>query len=314
MKNTDPKNLAASIKDRLLNQARGTDRPLNELLQYYAIERFLYRLSKSRYRDQFILKGALMFVAWRVPVYRPTKDIDFLGFTSNSLENLVRIVQEVCSQEVKEDGIQFDPGSIQGERIKEDADYQGIRIKLSGTLGNVRLRLQLDVGFADVVSPAPVEIDYPSLLSMPVPSLRGYTAESVVSEKLQAMVALGKANSRMKDFYDLWFLCGNFDFDGPTLQEAMLRTFARRDTKVSSEIPYAFSEAFIQEKKVQWDAFYARLRTEVRPTGFDTVIKELRDFLIPVLQAAYAKDPFPQKWKAGGPWQAINDDEADLRS
>lgn len=149
---------------------------------------------------------------------------------------------------------------------------------------------------------------------MPVSSLRGYTAESVIAEKLQAVVALGKANSRMKDFYDLWFLSGNFDFDGSTLQEAMLRTFARRATQVPSNIPYAFSEAFIQEKMVQWNAFYARLRTGVHPTGFDTFIKELRDFLIPLLQAAYAKDPFTKNRKAGGPWQTISDAEADSRS
>jgi predicted nucleotidyltransferase component of viral defense system len=176
------------------------------VLQYYVIERFLYRLSQSRYRHKFLLKGALIFLAWGMTQYRPTRDIDLLGYTSNDIGKLVGIIQEICSLPVPEDGLIFEPQSVQGERITEDADYEGVRVRFQAHVGSSRLHLQIDVGFADVVSPEPQSLNYPTLLSMPAPELRGYPPESVVAEKLQAMVFLGTINSRMKDFYDLWML------------------------------------------------------------------------------------------------------------
>jgi predicted nucleotidyltransferase component of viral defense system len=153
---SEVKNLPASIRQRLLNKAHGTNRPYNEILQYYAIERFLYRISRSSYSDKFILKGALMFLAWGAAVYRPTRDIDFLGFTTNELDAVTRIIQDICVQEVEPDGLTFDRYTVQSERIKEDADYEGVRANLAGYLSKAKIPLQIDIGFADVVSPAPI--------------------------------------------------------------------------------------------------------------------------------------------------------------
>ena len=239
---SEVKNLPASIRQLLLNKAHDNNRPFNEILQYYAIERFLYRISQSSYSDQFILKGALMFLAWGVSVYRPTRDIDFLGFTTNELDAVARIIQEICVQEVEPDGLAFDRSTVQSERIKEDADYEGVRVNLTGYLGKAKIPLQIDIGFADVVSPAPIMLKYPTILQMPVPHLRGYPPESVVAEKLQALVFLGSVNSRMKDFYDLWVLAEQFEFDGRILQQAIINTFQRRNTALPKETPVGFSD------------------------------------------------------------------------
>ncbi|MEE8210918.1 MAG: nucleotidyl transferase AbiEii/AbiGii toxin family protein [Acidiferrobacterales bacterium] len=223
-------NVAASVHQRLLNVARQTNRPFNELLQYFAVERFVYRLSRSPHADKFVLKGALMFVVWRAPVSRPTMDIDLLGFVESRIDSIVTVTKEVCMQKVDPDGLLFDPESVQGERIVEDADYQGVRIRFRGSLGTARITMQLDVGFGDVVVPRPTMAAYPTILSFPAPQLRGYSRESAVAEKLEAMVKLGVLNSRMKDFYDIWFLARQFDFDGRILTKAILKTFATRGT------------------------------------------------------------------------------------
>lgn len=277
-------------------------RPLNELLQYYAIERFLYRLAQSRYADQFVLKGALLFRVWGLPVFRPTRDIDLLGYTSNEVESLVAIVREVCKVVVPEDGVRFDPGSMKGERIKEDADYAGVRLKFSGLLGKTRLNLQIDVGFGDIVSPAPVVKPYPVILSMPVPELRSYPPESVVAEKLQAMIYLGSANSRMKDFYDLWILSENIEFDGEALLEAIRQTFEHRTTDVPEYEPVSFSEKFANEKQGQWTAFLRASAIIDVPGHLDMILTRLREFILPVFKSILAGKKFTKTWKLRGPW------------
>ena len=196
-------NVAASVRARLANQARAGGRPFQEILQYYGLERFLYRLSKSEYRERFILKGALMLRVWDAPMTRPTRDIDFLGYTENSIDSLENMIRAICALEVEDDGLDFDPQGVKGERIKEDADYSGVRIKFSGLLEWAKIPMQLDIAFDDVVYPTIDESAYPSLLSYPAPILRMYPRETVVAEKFQAMVYLGTINSRMKDFYDI---------------------------------------------------------------------------------------------------------------
>lgn len=161
------KNTAASVRQRLLNKARETARPFNELLQYYAMERFIYRLSQSQHSQQFILKGALMFAVWRAPLSRPTMDIDLLGRISNRIDDIVEVVKDVCIQEVEPDGIRFDPGSVVAERIVEDADYEGVRIRFRGYLDTARVSMQLDIGFGDEVIPSPAVMEYPTILQMP---------------------------------------------------------------------------------------------------------------------------------------------------
>ena len=301
MSDHEIKNIPASIQSRLLTQAQKSDRPYNELLQYYAIERYLYRLSKSKYKQKFLLKGALLFQAWGLTKFRPTRDIDLLGYTSNEVEVLVKIIREICELHVEDDGIIFDPKSVRGERIKEDADYEGVRLRFQGRLGNTRLHLQIDVGFADVVSPTSAILKYPVLLSSAAPELRGYPPETVIAEKLQAMVFLGMINSRMKDFYDLWILANRIPFKGSSLQKAIMQTFANRRTLISADIP-ALTQHFASEKQTQWQAFLSRNVLENAPVSLLAVTHLLHNFLMPVMDACEKNTTFSKTWKPGGPW------------
>jgi predicted nucleotidyltransferase component of viral defense system len=296
------KNITASIRQRLLNKAHVTNRSFNEILQYYAIERFLYRISRSRHASKFILKGALLFIAWGTSPYRPTKDIDLLGFTTNELDAVERIFRELCDQEIETDGLIFDKETVKSERITEDADYQGVRINLIGYLGKAKIPIQIDIGFADVVTPEPIVLNYPTILPMPVPTLRGYPPESVVAEKLQAMVFLGSVNSRMKDFYDLWIMAENFEFDGQRLQKAIINTFKRRNSTLPKETPVGLSERFASDNQTQWQAFLLRLRIDNMSETITDVIRLLRGFLMPILNASAIEKIFEGEWKPGGPW------------
>ncbi|MGB5619621.1 MAG: nucleotidyl transferase AbiEii/AbiGii toxin family protein [Desulfobacterales bacterium] len=200
------KNMSASVHQRLLNKARELSCPFNEIIQHFAIERFIYRLSKSPHADRFVLKGALMFSAWTGSMSRPTMDIDLLGKIENNLELIAAIVKDACDTDVDDDGIVFHKDTVIATRITEDVDYKGVRILLRGNLGSIRLFLQIDIGFGDVVIPGPGKVKYPVLLDFPEPELNGYTMESTIAEKFQAMVKFGLLNSRMKDFYDIWFI------------------------------------------------------------------------------------------------------------
>ena len=203
------KNLPASVRQRLLDRARSGQRPFNELLQYYAMERFLYRLTRSAHAGRFILKGALMLRVWRSPEIRSTMDIDMLARTSNGEADILAQIREIMAVNVEPDGIVFDPASIQAERITEDADYEGIRIRFRALLDTARVTLQIDVGFGDIIYPGPEESDLPAMLDFPPPRLLCYSRESAIAEKFEAMVKLGVLNSRMKDFYDIWLLSSN---------------------------------------------------------------------------------------------------------
>ena len=233
----------------------------------------------------------------------PDGDIDLLGQTSNEVENLVEIVREVCGQDVQEDGLLFDPATVTGERIKEDADYKGVRVRFSGLLGKARVHLQIDVGFADVVSPAPMVKIYPVILPMPAPELRSYPPETVVAEKAQAMVFLGSVNSRMKDFYDIWILAGEFEFKGAELQEAIRLTFKHRDTDIPSGEPVAFSTQFAQDKRNQWRAFLKTSAIADAPDPFDIILMRLKEFIIPVFESTHTGQRFEKTWKGCGPWR-----------
>jgi len=230
------KNLAASVHQRLLNEARASERPFNELLQHYAMERFIYRLSISKYSGNFVLKGALMFLAWKAPVWRPTRDIDLLGHMENEIDILTATTADICRQNVEDDGLRFDPNSIRGERIIETGEYEGVRINFKGTLGKARIPMRLDIGFGDLVHPSITTIEYPTILDFPVPIIRAYSRESVVAEKIEAMVKLGILNSRMKDFFDVWFFSQNYDFAGIDLSRAILKTFKNRDTEIPASM------------------------------------------------------------------------------
>lgn len=298
---TPPKNMPASVRQRLLNRAKSDRRPFNELLQYYAMERFLYRLSKSAHADRFVLKGGLMLRVWRSPELRPTMDIDMLGRTSNEGAHIVVQIRDILTTDVATDGLTFDTDSIQAERIVEDADYEGIRIRFLGTLGSAKINMRIDIGFGDVVYPDPEESDLPTLLDFPPPRLLCYSRESSISEKIEAMVKLGVLNSRMKDFYDIWLLSRQFDFDGAKLTEAIRLTFERRGAKLPLEVE-AFAEPFIEAKQTQWAAFCKRLQQDQIPTAFREIAASLDRFLSPITAALFSGTPSPKNWTAPGPW------------
>ncbi len=266
------------------------------------MERFLYRRSKSLYADRFILKGGLLLRAWRSPEIRPTMDIDMLGITSNEESNIIAQIQEIIAFEVKPDGLNFDPDSVRSERIIENADYEGVRILLNGTLGSARVSLQIDIGFGDVVFPDPEEIDLPVILNFPAPRLLCYSRESVIAEKFEIMVKLGELNSRMKDFYDIWLLSRCFDFEGTKLSEAIRLTFERRETPLPETI-IIFTEDFIAQKDVQWKAFWKRLQQGHVPDSFADVMKTTNEFLSPLAKALSSGTPFTKNWIAPGPWK-----------
>jgi len=297
-------NIAASIHQRLLNKARETDRPFSELLQYFAMERFLYRLSKSAHAGKFVLKGALMLSAWQAPVTRPTMDIDLLGITDNSIDAIVAFVKEICVQEVESDGLVFDAEGVSGERIVEDADYEGVRVRFRGMLDTARIAMQIDIGFGDVVVPSPTIVEYPTILPLPTPRLKGYSRESSVAEKFEAMVKLGILNSRVKDFFDIWLLSRQFDFDGPTLAAAIAKTFATRGTAVPAE-PVAFTGDFAKEaaRQTQWQGFVRKSRLQNVPASFADIVEAIEVFLGPITRALSAGGEFEGLWKAPGPWR-----------
>ena len=297
-------NVEASIRARLQNKARETHRPFAEVLQYYAMERFLYRLGQSKYTDKFILKGALMFTVWQAPQRRTTLDIDFLARYDNVIAKLENAAREVCKIKVVPDGLVFDAGTITGQKIKEDADYEGVRIKFKGFLEKSRIPMQMDVAFGDVVYPRPESIDYPVILDFPKPHLKGYPIESVVAEKFEAAMKLGLLNSRMKDFYDLWLMTRQFDFDGARLTEALKRTFAHRKTALP-EKPPLFSEEIYDEKsdrQMLWKAFLTKNQNKQAPETLKEVGRIIESFLTEPVDAIHCNIGFDKTWKSTGPW------------
>ena len=267
------------------------------------MERFLYRLSTTPHRARFVLKGALMLHVWDAPLARATKDLDLLGHLENSLENLERVVREVCTADVDLDGMAFDPATVKAERIKEDADYEGVRVRFVGLLGKARVAMQIDVAFGDVVTPGAVDITYPALLDFPAPTLSGYPRETAVAEKFQAMVYLRTLNSRMKDFYDVWLLASQFAFDGALLAKAISATFANRATAIDVA-PIAFTPDFTEQAstQAQWTAFRKKLPHAECPESLSEVVPVLADFLLPIARACESLESFDQRWTPGGPW------------
>lgn len=302
------RNVAASVRDRLLARARERGEDFQLVLSRYAIERLLYRLSVSRYRDRFLLKGAMLFLVWTGHVYRPTRDLDLLGRGSSNVATLERIFHEICAAEVGDDGLRF-MGPVNGERIRDEEEYQGVRLTLTTLLGKARIPLQVDVGFGDVVHPAPTEAEFPVLLDHPAPRIRVYSRESVVAEKLHIMVDRGMANSRMKDFADAFMLATTAEFEGEVLARAIAATFERRRTPVPIAPPLALTAEFAEDraKQTQWRAFDRRARLNLGDQKLAEIVTLLRDFLMPPTEAAAGGRPFRSFWPAGGPWQTPPD-------
>jgi hypothetical protein len=296
-------NVAASVRQRLLNLARSSNRPFNEVLQHFAMERFLRRLAASEHAERFVLKGALMMRVWRVPSSRPTMDIDLLGRLDNDIDTIVTVTRELCGQSVELDGMRFDPATVEGGRIAEDAEYDGVRVRFRGCLGTAQVHMQLDIGFGDAVTPGPVPADYPTILDLPPPRLQGYPRETVVAEKFHAMAKRGLLNSRMRDFFDLWVLAGQFEFDAATLSAAIRNTFARRGMPVPVDPP-ALTAAFAEDaaKQTQWRAFVRKSLLAQAPKELRDVVAPVAAFLRPVITVMAGEASVEGEWKPGGPW------------
>jgi predicted nucleotidyltransferase component of viral defense system len=296
------RNVAASVHQRLLNVAKASSRPFGEVLQYFAMERFLYRLSQSAYAENFVLKGALLFRVWDLPDSRATRDIDFLAYLDNSPQRLAEIVREICGIEDADDGLVFEPESVNAMQIKEDTDYAGVRVRFRGRLGNARIHMQMDVGFGDPVQPDAVPAEYPVILDLPAPSLRIYPPETVIAEKVQTMVYLGALNSRMKDFYDVWRMSQQFDFDGAELSDAMSGTFAARKTDIVGFDDIRADVLQSDEMERQWRAFLAKANLQA-PDQFGEVLELIGDFLAPIFRGISAERKVTLRWIAPGPWR-----------
>jgi len=304
MNQAKPSNVAASVRQRLLNIIRETGDDANLVWTRYAAERFLYRLCVSEYAGRFVLKGAMLFMAWTGRLHRPTVDIDFLGHGENSGKRLRRIFQALCSVEVKDDGLTFDAHTIKVSPIREEQEYQGQRVMLTAFLGKARIPLQVDVGFGDVVTPEPKMIIYPTLLDFPAPHIQSCPHETVIAEKLQTVVIRGIANSRMKDFYDLYVLARDFSFGGDILTRAIRATFTKRRTEIPQEPPMTLTEEFAldETKSAQWTAFVRKSGVEQDVLELHEVLTHLRRFLLPLLKAASGQGDVPKSWSPGGPW------------
>ena len=291
-------NIEHSIRQKLLNLSISKDVDYNIVLIWYGLERFLYRLSKSRYSDQFILKGAMLFATWAKQPLRPTKDLDLMAYGDASVEYLTKVFTEICRIET-DDGIMFDINNMEINEIREDQEYDGQRVKLLAKLGNAKIRLQIDIGFGDAVTPAPTKIQYPALLESSAVSIKAYPKETVVAEKLHTMIIRGIANSRMKDFYDLWIMSRQFDFDGSLLTEAIAATFVRRKTPLPDDLPVAFSEDFSSDTAIsqRWKSFINKLKHSADTPPLNQIINELKVFLMMPLEYAKSKQLLKKRWQ-----------------
>lgn len=258
MSKTAPKDVSVSIRQHLLNLSQNSKRPFQEILQYYAMERFIYRFSQSPYKNKLILKGGLMFYVWNLSSSRPTRDIDFLGITSNNPDNIKQIINDICDINCSYDGLIFIKNSIQCEKIQEQNEYTGIRATLFAELHQANIKLQIDIGFGDIIHPNPITFEYPTLLNMHSPHIKGYTANTLIAEKLHTMFRHGTHNSRMKDIYDIWLLSRQFNFLGTQLQDAITKTFNNRNMDLKKQEILIFSDNFKKDKNKnqQWNAFY----------------------------------------------------------
>lgn len=298
-----PADIAASVRQKLLNYSREKKEDFNLVLTRYAQERLLYRLSKSEYADNFVLKGGLMFLVWEGNPYRVTRDMDFLGYGEDSASRMIEVFKSLSNAEFP-DGLVFDTDSVKAKEIRGLQEYNGIRIELCASLKGALIPMQIDIGFGDAIFPEPEMNEFPTILNIPAPFLRTYSRYSVVAEKYEAMVKLGIANSRMKDFSDIWMMSKMFSFDGIATSKAIRATFERRNTEIPHSLPVALTNAFANDsvKNIQWLAFVKRSRSIASPDSLEELITFIRDFLMEPTLSFQSELPFNKKWLSGGPW------------
>jgi predicted nucleotidyltransferase component of viral defense system len=274
------RNIGASVRARLLNLAKERNQPFDLLLTRFTLERLLYRLSISKYRARYILKGAMLMTTWFDDPHRPTRDLDLLGLDDADPDAVLGAFREICAVKA-DDAVVFDIEGLTIDRIRDDVESSGLRIKTNAAVDGARVRVIIDIGFDDATEPGLTETDLPVLLDLPSPRLRAYARETVVAEKFQAMVVLGRANSRMKDLYDIWLLSQTYEFKDDGLARAIAATFKRRNTEIPVEQPDALSRAFAEDlaKVQQWGAFVDSVG--VIPGPLTKIIDELAAFLMP---------------------------------
>ncbi len=297
-------NLPMSVHRRLVALSKERQEEPTLIARRFAMERLLYRLSRSPHARQFVLKGGMLLALWSPQSYRVTRDLDLLGFGQPSQERLLELFRSICQATVEPDGLVFDALSVRVAPIGSDEEYLGVRVRLRCILVKAPIDLQADVGFGDAVMPEPLEMQYPTLLDFPAPRLRVYPPEAVIAEKLHAMVELGMLNSRLKDYYDIWTLSRLFEFDASRLAAAIRATFARRETALPGSVPPALTAEFANdaERAKQWTAFLRRTHLPQDTPRLEAVNAAVRDFLMPVL-SMLARGLAPSgTWPAGGPW------------
>ena len=296
--------MGASVRAKLLTRSRAEGAEYQILLTRYALERLLYRLSVSAHNEKFILKGALLFVTWLSDPFRPTRDLDLLGDGHRSPLKLATTFKEICGTAVPDDGVTFDTVGLTAEPIREDVKYDGVRIQTQATIDGARLPIQVDIGFGDIITPGPVEIEYPALRDSPAPHLWAYPVETVVAEKFEALVTLGIANSRLKDFYDLWLISRTFQFDYAGLSNAVKRTFQRRNTPVPDKTPTGLTALYVSQWAARWRVFLNRAHMKAAPEDLALVVADLHSFLVPLTEPS-TENP---TWPPGGPWSILKDE------
>lgn len=279
------KNIGASVRARLLNLSKASGQSFDLVLTRFALERLLFRLSQSRHADRFVLKGAMLLMSWFDEPHPGTRDLDLMGLGDPSSETMLATFREILSQDAG-DGVVFDAEALRVDRISEELEYGGLRLRTTASISGARINLTIDIGFGDALEPGVELVDYPVFLDLPAPRLRAYARETVIAEKFQAMVALGRANSRMKDFYDIWILSRSFAFNDDRLARAIAATFARRGTEIPTDLPDAPTSAFAadDQKKQQWRVFVEGV--SVDPGTLADVLRDLAVFLTPHAEAA----------------------------
>ena len=300
------KNMSASVRARLLNMSRSTEKNFQALVIRYVVERFLARLAESEHRNRFILKGAMLYIPWKLENKRTTMDLDLLGLGSPDMENLSRIFRQICDVGIADDGLVFDKESVTAKPIREESVYDGVRVIVRVALGAMLIRLQVDVGFGDRIVPEPQLSEFPALLTEHGPVIRLYSPETVIAEKFNAMVLLGMANSRMKDYFDIWMLSRNFTIEGAVLREAFRQTFAKRQTALPSTEPIGLSDEFAsnESKLHQWQGFVRRQWKQNSLPDLTEIVAAIRDFLMPIVSAIADITPAPEStWSPAQGWR-----------
>lgn len=302
MSQRELRNIPASVRARLLSEARASGDSFDQVLQYFAIERFLYRLSKSDWSERFIVKGAIMLRAWGTPLGRPTRDIDFLGQVDNSPEAVLRVVRECLAIEYPDDGIVFDR-ELEADAINTGRDYPGLRVVLRGNLDGATFKLQLDIGIDDAVVPDPVWIDYPTLLDLAAPWILVYQPTTALAEKYETIVDKDVDNSRLRDYYDIWLVSESRTILGSELAAAIAATFAHRGTPLTAQIPAGLTEIFYEDPdaRSRWRSLLMTKRIDA-PEDLAAVCDAIAAFIVPPAIAAASGVPFTSQWDPSTGW------------